>query len=268
MFGDEKNLTDPEGKFATSYGAGLSIVSPTLSYSKINKLITAVYIVTDILDPGEPIRLKLRTIGLEILSDINLNYSSNLDQKIDTALSFLDVAAAINLISEMNSSILKKEFIELKQSVRDSINRKEPNPNWLEEFLVPATTASLPNARPLFGAIRHPIGQVGSKSKGHAGTRIGVQKGSTLMQALSDKAEHLSDRKNNSILLRNQRRNEIIKIIKGVGGNTTITDIKNKMKGDFSILSEKTIQRELFSMVEDGVLDRTGKKRWSKYFLA
>src|SRR3989338_10874956 len=39
------------------------------SYSKVHKLITALYIVTDIIDKEEPIRNKLRILGIEILSD-------------------------------------------------------------------------------------------------------------------------------------------------------------------------------------------------------
>jgi hypothetical protein len=31
--------------------------------------------------------------------------------------------------------------------------------------------------------------------------------------------------------------------------------------------SEKTLQRELVSMVKNGVLDKMGEKRWSRYFL-
>ena len=30
---------------------------------------------------------------------------------------------------------------------------------------------------------------------------------------------------------------------------------------------EKTLQRELASMVKDGVLYKTGEKRWSRYFI-
>ncbi len=56
-------------------------------------------------------------------------------------------------------------------------------------------------------------------------------------------------------------------------GMATIKDIKDKIKttpeqASFLVsCSEKTLQRELVSMVKDGVLNKTGKKRWSRYFV-
>jgi hypothetical protein len=121
-------------------------------------------------------------------------------------------------------------------------------------------------------------------------TRIGVQKGSTLLKALSDKTRLMSDknltdgsRRPTSVsgfdVFKKQRRNDIINVIKTLGGNATIKDIKDKAQGlpagagsqgkitSLISCSEKTLQRELVSMVRDGVLNKTGEKRWSRYFL-
>ena len=52
-----------------------------------------------------------------------------------------------------------------------------------------------------------------------------------------------------------------------------IKDIKDKLHafpgqaGSLDTHSEKTLQRELVSMVTDGVLKKEGTKRWSKYFI-
>ena len=64
--------------------------------------------------------------------------------------------------------------------------------------------------------------------------------------------------------------------IKKNGRQETILAIikrkKEVMIKDISLLisgySEKTIQRELLSMVRDGILKKSGEKRWSKYSLA
>jgi len=75
-------------------------------------------------------------------------------------------------------------------------------------------------------------------------------------------------------IVKKQRRTEIISIVKIIGGNATIKDIKDRAKvlpaQAESLLScgEKTLQRELISMIKDGVLDKTGEKRWSRYFLS
>ena len=71
-------------------------------------------------------------------------------------------------------------------------------------------------------------------------------------------------------MLKKQRRDDIINIIKNIGGNATIKDIKNKInigvQGSL-VCSEKTLQRELVSMTKDGVLDKEGSKRWTHYFI-
>ena len=78
---------------------------------------------------------------------------------------------------------------------------------------------------------------------------------------------------NNFDELKKQRRGEIVEVIKVIGGNATIKDIKDRAKtnpaknGSLASCGEKTLQRELVSMVKDGVLKKTGEKRWSKYFL-
>lgn len=243
------------------------------SYTKTNKLITALYMVTDIMDRDEPIRNKLRTLGTEIISDpegprMGGAYGAGiLIQRVEQAMSFLDIASAMNLISEMNSNILKKEFLELKESIQEHMDIK---PTWLTEFL--AESESIGHDKP----------SIGHQTR----TRIGVQKGSTLLKALSDKTSflspntnHLNSRDSSSLvtsrakdfdMIKKERRFNIIKILKNNGGSTTIKDIRTKINDGVHqslACSEKTLQRELVSMTKDGVLNKTGEKRWSRYLI-
>lgn len=277
MFREEKNLKDsqkdsikdtqntPAPYQAVGFGLG--------SYTKTNRLITALYMVTDIIDKDEPLRNKLRTLGTGIISDM---YSSTSDAcgKISEIMSFLDIAFAVNIISEMNCNILRKEFLELNKSIKESaenakdqinsLNRKINLSEFLKEEL---SSLKHPSIRDAYKT----IGQQSSNS-------IGVQKGSTLMKALSAvgspvRSVALSERKINHTsgdsfdVLKKQRRNEISNIIQKREGGATITDIKNGSYGSLISCSEKTLQRELLSMVKDNVLNKTGEKRWSKYFL-
>ena len=266
MFGDQKDQKDivQNTKDSTSsLNITIKDSSLSVSYPRLNKLITALYIVTDIMDKDEPIRLKLRTLGVEILSDINALSNINLNEKIQTILSFLDIASAVNLISEMNFNILQKEFLAMRESIKES---KQINPSWLEEFLL--------HPREATGGKKNFNMNPSLNTKGH--TRIGVQKGSTLMKALSGVKDI---NKNNPAtyeaesfrsgfdILKKQRREDIIKSIKDNGGNATITDIKAKASGALSTCGEKTLQRELMSMIRDGVLYKEGSKRWSKYLI-
>ncbi len=65
------------------------------------------------------------------------------------------------------------------------------------------------------------------------------------------------------IAMKNERRTAILRIIKDKG-EVTIKDISNAIKN----VSEKTIQRELISLVSERTLKREGDKRGSRYMIA
>ena len=297
MLGDNKNLnlkdnpspTLPEGKggisFPLSLGEGAGV---RLSYTKTNKLVTALYMVTDIMDKEEPLRNKLRTLGVNIISD-SPSLTLPKGKGVDEILSLLDIVSTLGMISEMNGSILKKEFFKLKESLQESSVQNNPNnPTWLEEFLSSPSPLQgegrgevLLDSNPMNQAHPQPFPKgreeyspsptlpkgKGEIPIGHQSMRIGVQRGGTLLKALSDR---MSDRtspldNNEHNALKKQRREEIIKIIKTYPNGGTITDIKNGAVGVLVECGEKTLQRELVSMVQDSVLEKTGEKRWSRY---
>ena len=235
-------------------------------YSKTNKLVTALYMVTDIMDKAEPLRSKLRTLGINIVSDIKL-----VPDSINNILSLLDIAFALKMISEMNCSILKKEFLELKQFIQES--NVQNNPVWLEEFFMESSPSPLQGEGGGEVSLIIPkktteIGQKNSIGHGNQNSsRLGVQKGSTLMKALQN--VHMSNRiaSPDFNTLKKQRREEILKIIKTSPNGATITDIRTLATGSLVSCGEKTLQRELVSMTHDGVLEKTGEKRWSRYSL-
>lgn len=237
-------------------------------FNKAQKLITALYMVTDIMDKEEPIRQKLRMLGTEIISDINSN-PIGASSKIVTTLSFLSIASTMNFISEMNCGILKKEFSELNMCIHEY---QEVKPSLVSEILSPELKEDSISRTSKFKHLAtednlgRSIGQTKSSPK-LLRTSVGVQKGSTLLKALSD-INTISNTKNSLDVFKQQRQAHIINIIKDSGGSATIKDIKSKIEtvalGVFAC-SEKTLQRELAVMVKNNVLDRVGEKRWSKY---
>ena len=64
------------------------------------------------------------------------------------------------------------------------------------------------------------------------------------------------------LALKINRRNSILELIKDKK-EVTIKDISTII----SDCSEKTIQRELMSLISSGVLEKSGSKRWSVYRL-
>ena len=260
------------------------------SYTKTNKLISALFMVTEVMDREEPLRTKFRNLGADIISDIyssdkGQDYYSQINNRVSEVLSFIEIATSVGIISDMNSRILTKEFFELKKAITDITPKKEDN--WLEEFMKEEVSENNVFEKTSLPTIRH-INLFSNKS-----TRIGVQKGSTLLQALSDKMSDLSKGKkidssnlsNTNVIHKHEetskkRHEVIISVIKDKMKNSlnfdgaTISDIKNGAHNlsdsESLILSscgEKTLQRELVSMVSNGVLKKTGKKRWSRYSL-
>lgn len=299
MQGQEKQSNSIKDN--TAMGTSLSLKDNTLkiSYTKTNKLVTALYMVTDMIDKAEPLRTKLRSLGAEIVSDMQslwltgeISKGHKLVSDIAEILSFLSIANTLGIISPMNFSILRKEFNDLQSGVKESFENRKffAGEQSLTDFFrnvvvgedqvedTPALNKKYIVTEPYFSK-GHSIGHINR-------TRIGVQKGSTLMSALNkiggpDNSMSIKNKENfknkfidkkSNTFLKGQRRDEIISIIKDNKNGVTISDIILKLKDrPNSVLQgvgDKTLQRELISMTEEKVLERTGTKRWSRYFVA
>lgn len=94
---------------------------------KSEKLTTALYMVTDIMPEREPMKWKMREASVDLLSDTTLALDTTMGEriavlgaairKIEKVVSFLDIAQASRMVSEMNASVLKKEYITLKSVI-------------------------------------------------------------------------------------------------------------------------------------------------------
>jgi DNA-binding NarL/FixJ family response regulator len=87
---------------------------------------------------------------------------------------------------------------------------------------------------------------------------------------VADKKSNLSEKMSltktpapEKIVKDKSNRQEIILSMLKSGVKLTIKDFAKNIKD----CSEKTIQRELLSLVSKGVLKKEGERRWSKYFL-
>jgi hypothetical protein len=94
---------------------------------KSEKLTTALYLVTDIMPDREPMKWKVREVGIELLSDITVSSTSGagermsvlrgVTKKIERVVAFLEVAESTHMISAMNSGMLRKEYLALKNNI-------------------------------------------------------------------------------------------------------------------------------------------------------
>jgi hypothetical protein len=283
MFGDKNNQKDPSrdprdpkdfrDNSTSNLPRGVSITdSPvSISYTKTNKLIMALYMVTDVMDTAEPIRYKLRNLGADILTDIYSTPHQALG-KIAQVMSFLEIALTVKMVTEMNANILKKEFSELKKSL-DELTRKNPFMSAEDVDLSDFFQTNLPEASNTLDTRKNLSLREGKRDM--PSNSIGVQKGSTLMKALS--GFNVSNKNINKTpskatvdfdALKKERREQIKDIVSKNSNGVTITDIRKFAYGTLTSCGEKTLQRELIAMVKENVLKKTGEKRWSRYFLS
>ena len=238
---------------------------------KTEKIITALYLVSDCMDNSDPIREKLRLIGVRLMSDIyHLSVASPVDRQTEIALplsniseiiSLLKVSFMVGFISEMNALILQDELVKLATQLRESINQDK---NYLlsldsKMFAVEPNVSSKDNSRNNQLNIQSNLALNNSFYKGH---KLDV----SFMNNLSPLENDMSNSKKtqrSSPSERNNRREKILSLVKGKK-NISIKDISLS----FPDCSEKTISRELNVLISKGHIKKTGAKRWSRYQIA
>jgi hypothetical protein len=212
--------------------------------------------VTDCMEKDDSLKAKLRQLGVELLSDMHkLSTLSPLDRrsKLSSSLaltgeiiSFMEIARTMVFISEMNSSILKRGFEALMKSLEEENSKDKHFTFTLDEemFLVDdretdtTTLSQIKDKRTPFNHKSFTNNNSESPVKSHSSSNLSVQE-------------------------KQERTTKIIELIKDKN-EVSIKDISIAFSG----CSEKTIQRELNSLVSKGQVKKTGSKRWSKYKLA
>ncbi len=318
---------------------------------KAEKLTTALYLVTDIMSEREPLKWKVREIGVDLLSDITIasaltpsekmSMLRNIMKKIEKTVAFLDVAQSARLMSEMNSSVLKKEYLALKDNIDGEWGRVHEKSKSIfpeaffdipretesatdaqakertlfaqksvENFVPPATFEQRPEKKEAVAPARTQIS--GSQPSlaprtpfvqtAPVGTQVKTQQSNAQVvgERTETKAPQTKGPENREVTPvatdrfpanaprptaifvppsrlpmqggvlasgraendKNDRRKIILALIKQKPA-LTVRDITKSIPQ----VSEKTIQRELLSMVAEGVLLKRGERRWSTYSL-
>lgn len=238
-----ENLTDKTIKDTNSVEVGQP-VSPKLQrgeqiQAKIEKIVTAIFMVTDYIEKNEPIRPKLRAMCLDMIS-------SPTQVGANEIMAIINVAKTMGLISEMNGDILLREMKKTKDILENSfvINLEKFDLAAPQNYPLPLT----PYSPPLKSDFSLPSSDTSS--------------------ILSDTTNNKRQKKNvvykttlgqKSDFIRKQAILNTIKIKK----SAAINDIRMSVRG----VSEKTIQRDLLSLMNEGLIKKEGEKRWSKYSL-
>lgn len=239
------------------------------SYKKTEKLVTALYMVTDCMDKDDAMKSKIRSLGIDTLSYMHKLGSSSegpVDNKhlitislsnIDEILSLINISNTIGYISDMNTSILIKELNLLSEDLK--VNQKNHNhfTFTIDEniFNLPRPTESVLPSKTL-GIIKDKRTEYNMSFTNHkVPTRMSLTKG---LNTLSANPANKEDRTAKIL--------SIIKDKKSLIGNEEGVSIRD-ISAAFTDCSEKTIQRELNALVLKGSIKKTGAKRWSRYGL-
>lgn len=209
---------------------------------KTEKLASAVYLVTNLLSDNEPMKWTLRKKVSELLSftitykDIRQselpNFFHNIKTRVSELVSLLEVSLMAGLISKMNFGIISDEFSKLLDLFVATSKTDYSNDLIPKEFF---NNASYHNV-------------VSNSIVPQSSASFGIKDSSFV--------------KDNGVFKSNNRQSIILGLLKKKK-DLTIKDISLVIKD----VSEKTIQRELISLIDAGVIVKTGDRRWSRYSL-
>lgn len=220
------------------------------AFKRTERIVAALYLLTNNVPYAEPIRQKIRSNGHELIHktlELKSGFGSNnnmavaeVGMKIRELLSLSRMLYAGGYISRANAEIITKALDDLAL------------------FVLTAGNSSVSEETVLSSADFAPIRSEKRATKEPSNTLVSVSdsgsKGATVAQK--------SARKSARGISREDRRKLILDTLQG-GGKLGIKDISLQVVG----YSEKTVQRELTALVNEGIVRKEGEKRWSTYSL-
>lgn len=243
-------------------------------YQKTEKLVTAVYMVTNFIKDNDPIKVRIRENALELLS-INFEWGSapiadrrELVKEYQglalEIISLSQIAARAGLISQMNQEIIAREFNALillveKEQGNDLDGSVAIDPSFFDvtaperSSRLSAPQAKAPEETPVLERPTAPSQPV----------QAPVVRQNEYLPVKDSQPVKAAPKPASTKDSKEGRQAIILKLLSKRSG-LNIKDFAESITG----VSEKTIQRELLSMVAQGVLKKEGERRWSTYSLA
>lgn len=205
---------------------------------KTEKLASALYIVTGFIPQDDPLRGRLRTCAIEMVScSVNpppgfqdIAHHDRFTSRCMEVMTILGLAEKAGMVSPMNAKILCDEYGSLASFVRAHSDKVFVPEGLGEESTKTSMKAPLPYK---------------TQSKGH--------KESDIKDTDTNKDSKVSDKKSD-------RKSKILELF-NLKDKITIADAIEAVPD----CSDKTVQRELIDLVQEGVLIKEGERRWSTY---
>lgn len=245
---------------------------------KTEKLTTAMYLITDLLNESEPLKWELRKEALSLLSLITATTLYRTDSKdsvmaavrgkIFSLTSLAELAHRLRLVSTMNFSILRGEYESLWQSIAAHMEHGALNEGrTLSHSFFKITEQQIPQPQtPAKERFKLKEPQRAPTTPAEFPVRNSESVHRQKASRIAEDRERADLLETSNVFSTNDakdaRRDMIIKFLRAKG-EASIKDIASVISG----CSEKTIQRELVSLIDGNVILRKGERRWSIYSL-
>ena len=211
-------------------------------YKKTERLAKAIHLIAPAFKDSPALRDKIDIIAVGLVNAAvlpPLTAREALSRELLSLSSVLSIARIGGLLSPMNADLIARESHALLQEVA---TYEEPRLVFEDApTLAELSKSSQVQSRPL-----RIEGVVSVRGETRAIARPGAPKG----QSILDNSGRVS------------RRDAILEVLKGKGPSY-IKDISTVIRD----VSEKTIQRELQAMVQEGRVTKEGERRWTTYTL-
>ncbi len=244
-------------------------VHKTYVLKRGQKISAALHLLTEHLFEKEPLRLFLREKALIFLSTISfLNKEASMvsieraREALEEIASALEVGSLSGAVSDTNRAILDREIQSLLGFFLERFAVLKEGPTFASDFFIsPFDESSLGDKEKEMGAVifQNSPSQSGGDFSAHAQMS---KEGKTRVSFIEKKEKSYINKYDSEIKRQNKvlRREKIIDLVRNKG-QISIKDISSF----FSQYSEKTVQRELLSLVSKGDLKKEGERRWSRY---
>jgi DNA-binding transcriptional ArsR family regulator len=219
-------------------------------YKKAERLAKAIHLITPAFRHSPALRDRLDLIAVGIIDAATLPVTaakSNLSRELLTLSSVLAIARTGGMLSDMNADLISREAHALLQEVAAY---EEPR-LFLDEAPSLAELAKSAHAAQPASSIERKI------------ERAGFPVQTSPASVTSEKSQGQSKGQVKDNPAASGRRDAILSVLRSKG-SLSIKDLSTVIRD----VSEKTIQRELQSLVNEGLVTKSGERRWTIYALA
>lgn len=231
---------------------------------RAEKILTALYMVTDFIDDNDILKTQIRHQATLLLADL-FNVVDALPQhktslfeqavtSVEHVLSLLSVAHAVGNISEMNYKILVKEMRLLQSKIHQRVS---------ENSLAEERDTSSMYQGDLQEYFNHSYEKAQEETTFAKDIKDNKKETSHKVVYTSPEKAKITTNKRIEKPKRGEgegRRGLILGIIKEKK-DVTMKDIATRITN----CTEKTLQRDLASLIKEGRIEKKGKRRWSTY---